>query len=253
MLNTARVAGYLLVSFAEPLLILAYLFRFLRIKKIFDAQAMFNLTNANTERHKLIAMVSEENLATWAVVICAITTAVYLIVGFATAFGTSNQLYGVLPTYALSLDEGNEHMYVSLIFFVITTFIEGLLFAYFLDQVRGIKREFSMLPELQMFTFAWIGITDLVLFFVIQGISAQWFSNVVYYRIMFWMIIIRQITIALITTVPPLRESFNDNCYFPFPANRECIEQVDQVLHIPIALDFFYNYLYSRSEYLKDK
>lgn len=41
--------------------------------------------------------------------------------------------------------------------------------------------------------------------------------------------------------------------HFPIPPNRECIETVDFVLHIPVAVDFFYNYLISRHEKLKDK
>jgi hypothetical protein len=41
--------------------------------------------------------------------------------------------------------------------------------------------------------------------------------------------------------------------FFPIPPNRECIESVDMVLHIPVAVDFFYNYLQSRHEQLRDK
>ena len=32
----------------------------------------------------------------------------------------------------------------------------------------------------------------------------------------------------------------------PIPPNRECIESVDMVLHIPIAVDYFYDYLMNR-------
>jgi hypothetical protein len=32
----------------------------------------------------------------------------------------------------------------------------------------------------------------------------------------------------------------------PIPPNRECIETVDMVLHIPIAVDYFYDYLMNR-------
>ena len=35
--DTAKTAGYLVVCFAEPLLFIAYMFRFVRIKNIFDA------------------------------------------------------------------------------------------------------------------------------------------------------------------------------------------------------------------------
>lgn len=53
----------------------------------------------------------------------------------------------------------------------------------------------------------------------------------------------------------PLYEAMqsNDDLFFPIPPNRECIESVDMVLHIPIAVDYFYNYLQSRNEQLQDK
>jgi hypothetical protein len=37
-MTLSRISGYFLVSFAEPLCIITYLLRFVRIKKIFDAQ-----------------------------------------------------------------------------------------------------------------------------------------------------------------------------------------------------------------------
>lgn len=45
----------------------------------------------------------------------------------------------------------------------------------------------------------------------------------------------------------------NEELFFPIPPNRECIESVDMVLHIPIAVDYFYNYLQSRHEQLQDR
>jgi hypothetical protein len=161
--------------------------------------------------------------------------------------------YGLLPTYMLSLEDGNSHMYISLVYFVIITFIEGLAFAYFLDQILEIKREFAMLPELQMFTFAWLFTTDLTLFLIIQGTAMGLFETITYYRIMFWLILVRQIAIVLITTIKPLIDSYRDTVFFPIPPNRECIESVDMVLHIPVAVDYFYHYLISRHEQLKDK
>ena len=43
--------------------------------------------------------------------------------------------------------------------------------------------------------------------------------------------------------IPPLVESYRDASFFPIPPNRESIESVDMVLHIPVAIDFFYDYL----------
>lgn len=143
---------------------------------------------------------------------------------------------------------------MSLISFIVITLIEGLICAYFLDQVRDIKKEFSMLPELQKFTGAWLITTDLTLFIVIQGAADGWFTQLTYYRIMFWLYLIRQLSVAAIATVQPLINSFDEDAvFFPIPPNRECIEQVDMLLHIPTALDFFYNYLYARKVQDKDK
>ena len=36
--------------------------------------------------------------------------------------------------------------------------------------------------------------------------------------------------------------------YYPIPPNRECIESADMALHIPIAVDYFYEYLIHRQQ-----
>ena len=136
--------------------------------------------------------------------------------------------------------------------------VEGIVFAYFLDQVKDIKREFSMLTELQLFTGIWIGLTDITLFLLIQGVASQWFSEITLYRIAFTLLVLRTVLVALISSVLPLWETrrVGDDeagIFFPIPPNRECIESVDMVLHIPIAVEFFYAYLQSRHEQLKDK
>lgn len=41
LVDTARVSGYLLVCYVEPLLLISYTFRYLRIKRIFDAQQQY--------------------------------------------------------------------------------------------------------------------------------------------------------------------------------------------------------------------
>lgn len=57
----------------------------------------------------------------------------------------------------------------------------------------------------------------------------------------------RSITISLNCALMPLYQTKmadeDGAIFFPIPPNRECIESVDMVLHIPIAVDYFYNYL----------
>ncbi len=50
------------------------------------------------------------------------------------------------------------------------------------------------------------------------------------------------LTVAF-TTFYPLYQTFKGNTYIPIPPNRESIESIDMVLHIPIAANAFYEFL----------
>lgn len=59
--------------------------------------------------------------------------------------------------------------------------------------------------------------------------------------------ITRSLIAVCIAVLPPLIQSYkSEDFYFPLPPNRECIESVDKLLHVPIAVDFFYDYLMNR-------
>lgn len=115
----------------------------------------------------MIKRYSENNLITICLITTGIITGVYMVIG-ASAWGAKHaDGYGFLPSFALTADAQNEHTLISLVFFVVMVLVEGVIFAYFLDQVVEIKREFSMLPELQLFTAIWITLTDVTLFLMI--------------------------------------------------------------------------------------
>lgn len=195
----------------------------------------------------MIKSYREWRLANICFVCISVYSAAYLIVGLSTWSQGSNN-YGLLPSFALSTDVNNNHTFISLLYFVLATLLEGVVLAYLLDTLRELKREFSMLPELRLFTGIWITLTDLVLFFVIQGLKSNWLSEIGYYRIVFWILLLRNVSIVGISSVKPLVETYRSNdenaAYFiPIPATRECIESVDMCLHIPVAVDYFYSYL----------
>ncbi len=205
----------------------------------------------------MIKSYREWRLANICVMSIGVYSAVYMIVGLST-WGSGSNGYGVLPSFALSTDVNNSHTFVSLLYFVLATLLEGVVLAHFLDTVREIKREFSMLPELRLFTGIWVTLTDVVLFLVIQGLKSNWFTEITYYRIVFWILLLRNVLIVGISSVKPLAETYRSNDenaahFIPIPATRECIESVDMVLHIPVAVDYFYSYLQSRHEQLNDK
>ena len=98
----------------------------------------------------------------------AVSTTVYLVIG--SAFLSKNHPYGFLPTFAVGVTADNQHSNVSYFAFVIATLIEGIVFVLMMNWIRLIKREFSMLSELQTFAALWVFFNDLSLFIVIQGL-----------------------------------------------------------------------------------
>lgn len=65
-------------------------------------------------------------------------------------------------------------------------------------------------------------------------------------RVKTYLYILRSVCAVTICGVPPLMETYKDASFFPIPPSRDSIESVDMVLHIPVAIDFFYDYLKNR-------
>ena len=61
-----------------------------------------------------------------------------------------------------------------------------------------------------------------------------------------YLYILRSVFAVTICGVPPLVETYKDASFFPIPPSLDSIESVDMVLHIPVAIDFFYDYLKNR-------
>ena len=63
------------------------------------------------------------------------------------------------------------------------------------------------------------------------------------------IVLLRAISVSILVALKPLYESRprrdddEEAIFFAIPPNRECIETVDMVLHIPIAVDYFYSFL----------
>ena len=57
------------------------------------------------------------------------------------------------------------------------TLSEGALLAILLEKMTGIKKEFSMVSELKWFSITLLFLTNLALFFVIQGPFSDFFTK----------------------------------------------------------------------------
>ena len=154
----------------------------------------------------MILRYSEYRLSIVTLVVVAISTTVYLVIGSA-SLSKNVDKYGYLPTFALGfIANNNAKENISLYSFVIVTLVEGLIFVAVLNWIRLIKREFSMLFELQAFAAIWLFFNDLSLFFVIQGQASSWFITkpIEYQRIVFWLLLLRSLISSVACVGPPL-------------------------------------------------
>jgi len=44
-------------------------------------------------------------------------------------------------------------------------------------------------------------------------------------------------------TIPTIKATYSEETYYPIPPPKECIESVDMVLNIPIAVNFFFDFI----------
>jgi hypothetical protein len=47
----------------------------------------------------------------------------------------------------------------------------------------------------------------------------------------------------MVVSVPPLLTSYTERVYFQLPPTKDCIQTIEMVLNIPIAIDRFFDYL----------
>jgi hypothetical protein len=96
--GAADTAGYLIVCFSEPLVLLSYSARFIRVRRIFDAQNIY--FKMGVRPSDMIKRYSEPVLTLLVVTIVAIGAGTYMILA-STIWGVVEKGYGALPTFAL--------------------------------------------------------------------------------------------------------------------------------------------------------
>ena len=136
---------------------------------------------------------------------------------------------------------------ISLYVCILGTLAETVLFLMTMHKVRNIKQEFSMRKEIMVYAFSWFVLTNLSV-----GLYVQ-FSGVISLpccdRIRSYLLILRSLSAVAITTIKPITQSYHEKFFFPIPPNKECIESVDELLHIPIAVDAFFHFLVQLPEH----
>jgi hypothetical protein len=111
-------------------------------------------------------------------------------------------------------------------------------------KLRNIKSEFNIRLEILLTFLAWFFVTQLAIgLFIYQQDSNPNFDW------LYLILVVRSILTSILTCTRPLWLARNSNQmkdgYIQLPPNIESIENIDMVLHIDIATDYFYRFLES--------
>ena len=70
-------------------------------------------------------------------------TTVYMVVG-SIVWSADENGYGILPTFSIGLPAENQNIFISLSILCLASMLEGLILAFALEIISGIKKEFAM-------------------------------------------------------------------------------------------------------------
>jgi hypothetical protein len=136
------------------------------------------------------------------------------------------------------------HVNYTLVFLIISNFFINVMFITCIYKLRNIKSEFNIRLEILLTFLAWFFVTQLAIgLFIYQQDSNPNFDW------LYLILVVRSILTSILTCTRPLWLARNSNQmkdgYIQLPPNIESIENIDMVLHIDIATDYFYRFLES--------
>lgn len=136
------------------------------------------------------------------------------------------------------------HVNYTLVFLIISNFFINVMFITCIYKLRNIKSEFNIRLEILLTFLAWFFVTQLAIgLFIYQQDSNPNFDW------LYLILVVRSILTSILTCTRPLWLARDSNQmkdgYIQLPPNIESIENIDMVLHIDIATDYFYRFLES--------
>ena len=241
--------GFILLSFCEPMAVIPYILRSIRLYVIFKAQEYyFRERRKPTEWFNWI---KEQRMIKICFVWVAILTVISIMLYILYLFNKDAFLYA--PSYTVSacymkslgehiddplvMDKISVHTNISLTFLIIMHAVECVLFIVCIHQLRNIKDDFNIKNELCLVFTVWLtGSQASIAVFLYASPHNTW----EYYSL---ILVFRSLIACLVTTVKPIYQTYQGNQFILLPPSQENIESLDIVLHIPIASEYFFDYL----------
>ena len=234
----------MLLSVCEPLCVIPYYLRTIRLYVIYKAQDfLFKKQKKPVGWFKYIKerTLIRINLAI-AAILALVTIALYL--GY--ALGDS-QVFLYLPAYNVQVCYSSStdlhgitlHSNISVTLIMLVHTLQCLLLLYSIHKLRHIKDDFSIKRELFGVLATWFLTSYLATSVFVYSDGQKW-------EYLTFLLVARSFTVALITGVKPLYQSYLNQSFILLPPSLGSIDSLDMVLVIPIASDFFFDYLDSK-------
>ena len=108
--------------------------------------------------------------------------------------------------------------------------------------MRMIKREYTISGELKLVTLMWILCGSIIngVFIYRKEMAIDHETSILIAK---YTLITRCVFLTMISVIPQIYQSYRGKIFIPIPPNKGCIETLDFVLNIPIATEYFYEYL----------
>jgi hypothetical protein len=254
------VFGFISFTVFEPMSVLPYWARTLRLYKIFKAQQYYFEKKTKPSEDPQFRWIKEQKMIRTSALLIGILLAgslVIVIMYLAVGGDVNNSLAKImlyLPSYSIyacfmekgQCDGGNyseaskSHINSALIWLIVINFFGNLFFLTCIYKLRNIKKEFNIRKELVITFISWFVSTQMTLGFVIYHPS----------NILDWLYLVlvgRSLLSVLLSGTRPLYQTIfkqeGANRFLLLPPNQESVEALDTVLQIPIASDYFFDYL----------
>eukprot|EP00347_Sterkiella_histriomuscorum_P021165 403335002 len=207
-------SGFTMLLVCEPLAILPYIMRSIRLRTIMKAQQYFVLHQEKPK--KSIKWISEKYLIRIIVIWVGLLVTICLVFYF--MHFASIQVIVIAPSYNVSVcyvdnmssvitsqsihDNVETHTNLSITWILFVTYLECFFFMFAIYTIRNISKVFSIQREIITVFLVWMSMSFLGLgIFIFSTDSKSW-------QISSIILVLRNLCICLISTIPPIRETF---------------------------------------------
>lgn len=251
--------GILAIMVFEPMSVIPYWMRTIRIYVIFKAQEHYFRYKQKPDS-TWFKSIKEPLMFKISIIFIAVLFLLCLLLFGLSFIPGLNANYIYLPSYSIYMCFMNgicnpeksmrvsleHHVNITILWLLVINLFGNFFFVTCIFKLRNIRNEFNIRKEMLLTFLAWFTTTQLAIgLFIAHASSAPNFDWV------YLILVVRSILAVLLTALRPLYLSYtvkNPDYFMLLPPSYESIQNLDMVLQIPLATDYFYDFLESTGE-----